>query len=314
MHNSPAVLGRDRLLALDLVQHYRVVEGEEARGPWKVSTVAYYYTLTIAATAQEVLGYHWHPQGRSNVMYPHLHLYEGAGTLRHNLRKAHLPTGRIAVEDILRLAIAHFLVTPLRKDWEIILAETQDAFQQWRAWGGSHPHARRNIRCRGLPMARLTKTEAARQLGIARSTLYKLIDQGAISPTPDGLIDSTELVRAATLVDRLKHRSQAPSHTRQTSANIRDMDTQRRGDSHHGHVADSDHERPQTPVRERQQTSGDERSQTYADIVVDLLREQLRKAQEDAQQEREAAQERERAYREHMAHLTVMLDQAHQQN
>jgi len=53
-------------------------------------------------------------------------------------------------------------------------------------------------------MARLTKTEAARQLGIARSTLYKLIDQGAISATPDGMIDSTELVRAATLVDRLK--------------------------------------------------------------------------------------------------------------
>jgi len=38
-------------------------------------------------------------------------------------------------------------------------------------------------------MARLTKTEAARQLGIARSTLYKLIDQGTLSPTPDGLVD-----------------------------------------------------------------------------------------------------------------------------
>ena len=139
LHNSPAVLGRDRLFALDLVQHYRVVEDEGARGPWKVSTVAYYYTLTIAATAQEVLGYHWHPQGRSDVTYPHLHLYEGTGTLRHNLRKAHLPTGRIAVEDILRLAITHFLVTPLRKAWETILAETQDAFQQWRTWGGSHP-------------------------------------------------------------------------------------------------------------------------------------------------------------------------------
>src|SRR5947208_302986 len=72
-------------------------------------------------------------------------------------------------------------------------------------------------------MARLTKADAARQLGISRATLYKLIDQGAISATPDGLIDSTELVR-------------------------------------------------------------------------------------------EAAQERERAYREHIAHLTVMLDQAHQQN
>src|SRR5712691_2365099 len=39
-------------------------------------------------------------------------------------------------------------------------------------------------------MAKLTKADAARQLGIARSTLYKLIDQGKVSPTPDGLIGS----------------------------------------------------------------------------------------------------------------------------
>jgi hypothetical protein len=163
-------------------------------------------------------------------------------------------------------------------------------------------------------MARLTKTDAARQLGIARSTLYKLIDQGALSPTADGLIDSTELVRVAPIVDSLKHRPQAPAHTRQTSADIQEMDTLQRGERHHGHVADRADERPQTPGRERPETSGDVRLQTYADMIVDLLREQLRKAQEDAQREREAGQERERAYREHIAHLTVMLDQAHQQN
>ena len=138
-HKSPAVLGRDKRFALDLVQHYRVVEGEGARGPWKVTTVAYYYTLLMAATAQEVLGYHWHPHGRSDITSPHLHLYEGAGTLHHNLRKAHLPTGRMAVEDILRLAITHFQIVPLRQDWDTILTATQDAFQQWRVWGGSYP-------------------------------------------------------------------------------------------------------------------------------------------------------------------------------
>jgi excisionase family DNA binding protein len=56
-------------------------------------------------------------------------------------------------------------------------------------------------------MARLTKTEAARQLGISRTTLYKLIDQDRVSATPDGLIDETELVRAAPYVDTLKERS-----------------------------------------------------------------------------------------------------------
>jgi DNA-binding XRE family transcriptional regulator len=44
-------------------------------------------------------------------------------------------------------------------------------------------------------MAKLTKADAARQLRISRTTLYKLIEQGKVSPTPDGLIDTAELVR-----------------------------------------------------------------------------------------------------------------------
>jgi excisionase family DNA binding protein len=42
-------------------------------------------------------------------------------------------------------------------------------------------------------MARLTKAEAARQLDIARATLYKLIARGKVSPTPDGLIGPLNL-------------------------------------------------------------------------------------------------------------------------
>jgi hypothetical protein len=55
-------------------------------------------------------------------------------------------------------------------------------------------------------MAKLTKADAARQLGIARSTLYKLIDQGKVSPTPDGLVDQAELVRVAAYADTIKGR------------------------------------------------------------------------------------------------------------
>jgi excisionase family DNA binding protein len=46
-------------------------------------------------------------------------------------------------------------------------------------------------------MARLSKSEAARQLGISRTTLYRLIEHGRLSPAPNGRIDDTELVRAA---------------------------------------------------------------------------------------------------------------------
>ena len=50
-------------------------------------------------------------------------------------------------------------------------------------------------------MATLTKAEAARQLGISRTTLYKLIDQGQLSATPEGLIDTAELVRVLSTVN-----------------------------------------------------------------------------------------------------------------
>ena len=56
-------------------------------------------------------------------------------------------------------------------------------------------------------MPRLSKSAAARQLQISRTTLYKLIEQGALSATPDGRIDSAELVRVAPLVDNLKERT-----------------------------------------------------------------------------------------------------------
>src|SRR6185436_12727377 len=98
-------------------------------------------------------------------------------------------------------------------------------------------------------MPKLTKTEAARQLGIARATLYKLISQGKVSPTPDGLIDQAELVRVAPYIDTLHERSRTPTdvHERlQTSTDtspIRPIDTEDMPERRsHGDV----HERLQT--------------------------------------------------------------------
>jgi len=134
--NNPVILGQDKRYTLKLIQQYYIVKGENERGPWKVSTAAYYYTVetpdTHAAPSQEILGYHWHPAQRSAITYPHMHLYKGAGTLQHNLLKAHLPTARIAIEDIVRCLITQLDVVPLRDEWEAILAETQDAFHQSR--------------------------------------------------------------------------------------------------------------------------------------------------------------------------------------
>src|SRR4029453_11213024 len=89
-------------------------------------------------------------------------------------------------------------------------------------------------------MATLTKADAARQLGIARSTLYKLIDQGVLSATSNELIDSSELVRVAPVVDTLTHRPRT--------------------------TADSGHQRPRTSADIGSRTAADVRGHPVADV------------------------------------------------
>ena len=138
-------------------------------------------------------------------------------------------------------------------------------------------------------MAKLTKADAARQLGISRTTLYKLIDQGKVSATPDGLIDTAELVRVASTVHVQSARARTPLYTDV-------LDAQTSGNEHDERPLSMSSERPAQVSSERQLTS------TYRDLV-DILREQL-----------QAAQERERAYQEHIERLTLMLHEAQQRS
>ena len=73
------------------------------------------------ADGREVLLYHWHPRGSSAIVIPHLHLEQGAGVRREEVRNAHLPTGEVSLKAILRVLIEEMGVRPLRSDWESIL-------------------------------------------------------------------------------------------------------------------------------------------------------------------------------------------------
>jgi hypothetical protein len=79
------------------------------------------YALEDAGGA-EILSYHWHPEGRSAVREPHLHLGPSAKVGLTILANAHLPTGRLALVNILRLAISEFGVVPRRDDWADVFA------------------------------------------------------------------------------------------------------------------------------------------------------------------------------------------------
>jgi hypothetical protein len=71
---------------------------------------------------REILAYHWHPDGASQVRTPHLHLGPAAEVGRRALTTAHLPTGRVGLGAMVRLAIEDFAVAPIRRDWNSVLS------------------------------------------------------------------------------------------------------------------------------------------------------------------------------------------------
>ena len=85
------------------------------------------------------------------------------------------------------------------------------------------------------------------------------------------------------------------------------MDTALQGNEHRERPGPLSSERQPWTSSERPLTSSlhtsEQQLTSSLNTMVDILREQL-----------QAAQERERDYREHIARLTTMLDQAHQQN
>ena len=115
LSEDPATLRGTSRLALSVRIGFRVLETPGERRPWEASIVAYRYTLEDRA-GQEILSYHWHPEGRSDVSVPHLHLGPGAteGRVLADLAAAHLPTGYISLQAVLRLAIAELGVRPLQ--------------------------------------------------------------------------------------------------------------------------------------------------------------------------------------------------------
>lgn len=127
-----------RRMGLSYLFTYRVERAEGERGPWKVRTTAYFHALEDE-TSQEIIAYHWHPRLGSNFSFPHLHIGTGIGAALGEVHKYHIPTGRVALEDVLRLAITEFGVTPQRADWEDVLSEGRAAYEAWRSWHGSGP-------------------------------------------------------------------------------------------------------------------------------------------------------------------------------
>jgi hypothetical protein len=120
-------------LYLSFIQQYEIVK-DPKNGPFRITTRYYSYAVETQ-DAHEIVGYHWHPDGVSPVKFPHLHLGPAARIGMEELhRKAHLPTGRVAFEDVVELLIGTFGVEPDRGLWQEIVGKTRSLFAKHKSW------------------------------------------------------------------------------------------------------------------------------------------------------------------------------------
>ena len=85
-------------------------------------------------------------------------------------------------------------------------------------------------------MAKVNKTEAAKLIGVVRQTLYDYIKKGRISVDPDGLIDTSELIRAGFQL-RLPDSPHDVGNGHNTTENTTGTDTQPGAQNHQIHMS-----------------------------------------------------------------------------
>lgn len=125
-------LGRGLRLWASIDYTFLPIEGGGFR--WKVRTLAYRYNIYDGE--KELLSFHWHPDGRSPLTTPHVHL--GAPTLSKTgliTPHTHLPTGRVSFESVVRLLITELGVKPRVPNWRERLDSYERLFRDHMTWG-----------------------------------------------------------------------------------------------------------------------------------------------------------------------------------
>jgi hypothetical protein len=130
---EPVPLGGPHGVGFRLAHHYAVVPAGDPDDPFRVRSLAYYYTITTAR-GREAIAYHWHPdsEGADAAHYPHIHVRSYTQPL--NLSHKHPPTGRVSLEAVIRFLIDELGVDARRPNYAAILDQSEQAFKDWRHW------------------------------------------------------------------------------------------------------------------------------------------------------------------------------------
>lgn len=108
--------------------HFRIIDLAAGQHIAIIDT-RWEYTI-LDSNEHEILAYHWHPDGLSNVRTPHFHVGSAIlDTQVHELgrtfSKMHMPTGEITIADVVRALIEEFGVVPIHARWDDVLRECQ---------------------------------------------------------------------------------------------------------------------------------------------------------------------------------------------
>lgn len=91
-------------------------------------STAYYYDLAIDDVEVQ---FHWHPG--DGLAGPHMHVRSlPEDPIR--LADLHIPTGRIALEHVVRFLIEEVGVVPIRENWREVLDAGERAFVDRASW------------------------------------------------------------------------------------------------------------------------------------------------------------------------------------
>jgi hypothetical protein len=108
-------------------------DDDEEAGNWRTHTLRYGYSVFgDERGSDEWLAYHFHPS--TGVAHPHLHLNADALWAPKGLRKRHLPTGRVSLEDVVHVLVEDFGVSPRRKGWFKEIDRNRQMFDARRNW------------------------------------------------------------------------------------------------------------------------------------------------------------------------------------
>jgi hypothetical protein len=136
-----SLAGREGLISTDLlgspipidarialtVQHTAVATGDATH---PIRTTRYEYQ--VLRSGKPLIEFHYHPG--SKVKYCHVHV-RPAGHEGQVLRKVHIPTGRVALEDVLTMLIEDFGVKA-KRGASAVLAANRAKFEDAQSWTG----------------------------------------------------------------------------------------------------------------------------------------------------------------------------------